>query len=73
MSMLVGLFPPSSGTAFIQGHDVRTSIAAAQQHLGLCPQHDVLFDPLTVEEHLWLVTYTFASHVASYLTLNFLQ
>ena len=21
--------------------------------LGLCPQHDVLFDRLTVEEHLW--------------------
>ena len=22
-------------------------------HVGLCPQHDVLFDRLTVEEHLW--------------------
>ena len=24
-----------------------------RQGLGMCPQHNVLFDKLTVEEHLW--------------------
>ena len=24
-----------------------------RQSLGMCPQHNVLFDKLTVEEHLW--------------------
>lgn len=24
-----------------------------RQNLGMCPQHNVLFDKLSVEEHLW--------------------
>ena len=24
-----------------------------RKNLGMCPQHNVLFDRLTVEEHLW--------------------
>lgn len=24
-----------------------------RKNLGMCPQHNVLFDKLTVEEHLW--------------------
>lgn len=27
---------------------------AAGKHMGVCPQHDVLFDDLTVREHLQL-------------------
>eukprot|EP00049_Salpingoeca_infusionum_P004186 m.75537 g.75537 ORF g.75537 m.75537 type:complete len:1711 (-) comp12452_c2_seq4:1262-6394(-) len=53
MSMLTGLFPPSSGTAYVNGCDIRTNIDGVRQSLGICPQHDVLFDKLTVEEHLW--------------------
>ncbi|XP_065191638.1 phospholipid-transporting ATPase ABCA3-like [Sycon ciliatum] len=52
MSMLVGLFPPSSGDASIHGHSVRTDIEKVRESLGLCPQHNVLYDALTVEEHL---------------------
>lgn len=52
MSVLTGLFPPTSGTAIISGYDVRTETANAQAAMGLCPQHDVLWDVLTVEEHL---------------------
>lgn len=25
-----------------------------RKNLGMCPQHNILFDKLTVEEHLWL-------------------
>lgn len=52
MSIMVGLFPPTSGTVYINGYDVRTETAQVRQSLGLCPQFDVLWDDLTVEEHL---------------------
>ena len=52
MSMLVGLFPPTSGDAFISGHSVRTDIEKIRTSLGLCPQHNVLYEMLTVHEHL---------------------
>lgn len=53
MSILTGLYPPTSGTAFICGRDVRSEMDAIRQSLGTCPQHNVLFDDLTVAEHLW--------------------
>uniref|UniRef100_A0A8C9SWW6 ATP-binding cassette sub-family A member 2 n=1 Tax=Scleropages formosus TaxID=113540 RepID=A0A8C9SWW6_SCLFO len=53
MSILTGLFPPTSGSATIYGHDIRTEMERIRQNLGMCPQHNVLFDKLTVEEHLW--------------------
>ncbi|XP_062310063.1 LOW QUALITY PROTEIN: ATP-binding cassette sub-family A member 2 [Osmerus eperlanus] len=53
MSILTGLFPPTSGSATIYGHDIRTDMERIRQNLGMCPQHNVLFDKLSVEEHLW--------------------
>ncbi|KAH0514125.1 ATP-binding cassette sub-family A member 7 [Microtus ochrogaster] len=53
LSILSGLFPPSGGTASILGYDVQTNMAAIRPHLGICPQYNVLFDLLTVEEHVW--------------------
>lgn len=52
MSMLTGMFPPSSGTAYLNSKDIRTEIDEARQSLGLCPQHNILFDELTVREHI---------------------
>lgn len=53
MSILTGLFPPTSGTAYILGKDIRSEMNSIRQNLGVCPQHNVLFDMLTVEEHIW--------------------
>ncbi|CAG5131580.1 unnamed protein product, partial [Candidula unifasciata] len=53
MSILTGLFPPTSGTAYIYGRDIVSDIDDIRQGLGMCPQHNVLFDLLTVEEHIW--------------------
>lgn len=47
-----GLFTPTSGTALVGGHDIRTDIQGVRETLGLCPQHNVLFEELTVSEHL---------------------
>uniref|UniRef100_A0A4W5MUY1 P-type phospholipid transporter n=1 Tax=Hucho hucho TaxID=62062 RepID=A0A4W5MUY1_9TELE len=53
MSILTGLFAPTSGTALINGYDIRTDMDAIRKHLGMCPQHNVLFNDLTVEEHIY--------------------
>ncbi|XP_006898072.1 PREDICTED: ATP-binding cassette sub-family A member 7 [Elephantulus edwardii] len=53
LSILSGLFPPSGGSAFILGHNVQSHMAAIRPHLGICPQYNVLFDLLTVAEHVW--------------------
>uniref|UniRef100_UPI00358F4AA8 ATP-binding cassette sub-family A member 2 isoform X1 n=1 Tax=Myxine glutinosa TaxID=7769 RepID=UPI00358F4AA8 len=53
MSILTGLFPPTSGAASVYGHDIRWDMESIRRGLGMCPQHNVLFDQLTVEEHLW--------------------
>uniref|UniRef100_A0A663MWU2 ATP binding cassette subfamily A member 13 n=1 Tax=Athene cunicularia TaxID=194338 RepID=A0A663MWU2_ATHCN len=54
ISLLTGLYPPSSGTIIINGKDIRTDLAAIRTELGVCPQYDVLFNILTVREHLLL-------------------
>ncbi|KAF1466439.1 ATP-binding cassette sub-family A member 1, partial [Pygoscelis antarcticus] len=53
MSILTGLLPPTSGTAYILGWDIRSDIDSIRKTMGMCPQHNVLFDILTVEEHIW--------------------
>lgn len=47
-----GFLPPTNGTAVINGYDLRTDLTKIRENLGLCPQHDILFDTMTVEEHL---------------------
>ncbi|KAK2908022.1 phospholipid-transporting ATPase ABCA1 isoform X2 [Channa argus] len=53
ISVLTGLFPPTSGTIYIKGMDIRHDMDLIRRTLGVCPQHNVLFDILTVEEHVW--------------------
>lgn len=48
----LGLFPPTSGRAYINGYEISQDMVQIRKSLGLCPQHDVLFDNLTVAEHL---------------------
>uniref|UniRef100_A0A4W4EA14 P-type phospholipid transporter n=1 Tax=Electrophorus electricus TaxID=8005 RepID=A0A4W4EA14_ELEEL len=52
MSILTGLYAPTSGTAFVNGFDIRSDIDSIRKTLGMCPQHNVLFNDLTVEEHI---------------------
>uniref|UniRef100_A0A672P8F1 ATP binding cassette subfamily A member 4 n=1 Tax=Sinocyclocheilus grahami TaxID=75366 RepID=A0A672P8F1_SINGR len=44
LSILTGLFPPTSGTAYIYGQDIRTEMDAIRQSLGMCPQYNILFN-----------------------------
>lgn len=43
INMLVGFTPPTSGTATIEGLDVRTEMNRIYSLMGVCPQHDILW------------------------------
>jgi ATP-binding cassette subfamily A (ABC1) protein 3 len=53
ISMIIGMFPPSRGTAVVNGYDVTRNTTKVRDSMGLCLQHNVLFDNLTVREHLY--------------------
>ena len=46
------MYAPSSGRAFVGGYNIRSDLAKVRERLGLCPQHNMLFNKLTVAEHL---------------------
>ena len=52
LSMLTGLLQPTSGQAFIQGIDVFRENSRLKRILGICPQESIIYDVLTIEEHL---------------------
>ena len=52
MSMLTGMYTPTSGTAKIAGLDVHDQMDQIRRLLGFCPQHNVLWDDLTCSEHI---------------------
>jgi ABC-type multidrug transport system ATPase subunit len=52
--MLTGLLKPTSGKATVFGFDIFSQMDCIRQISGVCPQHNILFDYLTVREHLEL-------------------
>lgn len=49
---MTGLIKPSEGTALIYGMDIKENMDIIRRDLGFCPQFNVLFNGLNVEEHL---------------------
>uniref|UniRef100_A0A7N6ALD9 ABC transporter domain-containing protein n=1 Tax=Anabas testudineus TaxID=64144 RepID=A0A7N6ALD9_ANATE len=54
MNILCGICPPTDGSATIYGSPVAEIADASEmkQLVGICPQFNIIFDVLTVEEHL---------------------
>ena len=54
INILTGLYPCTSGSAMYNSYNILTTEGLDQfrKVLGICPQHDILFNELTVEEHL---------------------
>jgi ABC-type multidrug transport system ATPase subunit len=50
--MLTGLLNPTSGDASVMGQSVSTQMPLIRENIGICLQHDCLFDLLTVQEHI---------------------
>lgn len=49
---MTGIFSPTSGEAWVSGNSILSNIQRVQQLIGYCPQFDILWSDLTVEEHL---------------------
>ncbi|KAH8259580.1 hypothetical protein KR026_006995, partial [Drosophila bipectinata] len=54
ISMLTCFIQPTSGTALINGYDIRTQRSQARRCMGVCPQSNVLFSELSVASHIRL-------------------
>ena len=52
ISMLSGLLVPSAGDAHMYGKSIKDSMGDLRHQMGVCPQHNVLWDDLTCREHL---------------------
>ena len=52
IKMITGMIKPSSGNAYILGNSVIDDRKSTAKHIGFCPQHSILYDCLTVNEHL---------------------
>uniref|UniRef100_A0A665WRT0 ATP binding cassette subfamily A member 5 n=1 Tax=Echeneis naucrates TaxID=173247 RepID=A0A665WRT0_ECHNA len=54
MNILCGICPPTNGSATIYGSPVAEIADGSEmkQLVGICPQFNIIFDVLTVEEHL---------------------
>merc|ERR1719502_271985 len=52
MHMLTGGVEPSGGDAFVLGHSIVHAMDAVRLDVGICPQHNALWEKLTVREHV---------------------
>lgn len=51
-----GLYPPTNGSVLVNGKNTNEQLDVVRRNLGVCPQHNVLFEDLTVQEHLEFFT-----------------
>jgi len=54
MNMITGIFPPSRGTAYVNGYDIRYQTSQARRSMSLCPQENIIYNELSVYQHLKL-------------------
>jgi ABC-type multidrug transport system ATPase subunit len=53
INILTGIYQQTSGNAFIAGLDLNANLKTIYTLLGICPQFDILWDDLTIDEHLY--------------------
>lgn len=54
IKVVTGMTRATGGDAILSGFSIGTDMDAIRQFMGVCPQHDILWDDLTAREHLWL-------------------
>jgi ABC-type multidrug transport system ATPase subunit len=52
INMLTGFIEPTSGTGIVEGLDIRSDMPVIYKLMGVCPQHDLLWEQLSGREHL---------------------
>eukprot|EP01083_Nonionella_stella_P157141 509808_1 len=53
ISMMTGILRPDSGGVRVFGQEFRDNVDEIRTKMGVCPQHDLLFEYMTVDEHLY--------------------
>jgi ATP-binding cassette subfamily A (ABC1) protein 3 len=59
---------PTTGTAKILDYDIRKDMDKIRTSIGFCPQYNILYDDLSVDEHLELI-----AKVSDFQTRQFYQ
>ncbi len=57
INILTGNISPTDGTAKINNADIIFDPSSIEELIGLCPQHDILWEELTAKEHIELYAY----------------
>jgi len=52
INMLVGFARPTTGTAYVEGFNIISDMDRIYTLMGVCPQHDILWDTLTARQHM---------------------
>ncbi|KAG1659570.1 hypothetical protein FOA52_011926 [Chlamydomonas sp. UWO 241] len=52
INMLTGFLEATEGTALVEGIKLGENMQSIYKMMGVCPQHDLLWEQLTAEEHL---------------------
>ena len=52
INLLTGLLKPNEGLIEILGMNYRYNLEQIRKNIGLCLQYNVLYDDLTIEDHL---------------------
>jgi ABC-type multidrug transport system ATPase subunit len=52
INMLTGFTTPTRGTATVEGFSILAHMRQIYSIMGVCPQHDILYDTLSPREHL---------------------
>lgn len=50
---MIGFLGTDQGSAHIAGRNIRSDMDAVYAAMGVCPQHDLLWETLTAREHLY--------------------
>ncbi len=53
IAILTGLYGATAGTATLAGFNIKTETSDVYKSIGICPQFDILWEDLTVGEHLY--------------------
>ncbi|XP_074647073.1 cholesterol transporter ABCA5-like [Tubulanus polymorphus] len=52
INMIISEITPSNGKVYLGGYDITSNQSEAFQNTGVCPQHDPLWEEITLKEHL---------------------
>ena len=52
INLLIGFLRPTRGSAYIGGFNLQQDLDTVYSMLGVCPQHDLLWEQLSAREHL---------------------